>query len=201
MTRRRAYDDALRLPPITAEQREIGTDVGRRRYDAAVAVNARPQYGQSPIVSRADHELGALGELTVADWLGLRALWLAGLVFVRPDARRGDAGTGDIGTGLQIRTMRYTGPNPWLVIHPPDPSSHVFAGVRIAGAIATVYGWIRAGAGKQHRWWTEPRPGRPCFTVPWTELAQPGNDPARAAARLELAVYRSRNLCPHPLDT
>jgi hypothetical protein len=146
---------------IDADERERARVAGRARQAYAVEHGIRDAYGFHGHGLRA-HMIGALGEVVVADYLGVE--WTA-------FAERFQDIEADCGTDLQVRAVIR--PAHRLMLRPHDRDDQRFVSVYLALGFesADIRGWLWGAEGKRSCYWTAAdRTRPPCWAVPASAL-------------------------------
>lgn len=109
------------------------------------------------------HELGALGEAAVAEYLGL-----SDGLFCESAPVRGRA---DLPRNIEVKTRSRH----WhdLIIQGDEEPSKLVVLVTIQGGRILMHGWCRAGAVMREEYWSDPAGGRPAYFVPKHALLPP----------------------------
>lgn len=133
--------------------------VGVLRVVKVLQEGRKETYGSELSGAWTRHIEGALGEKAVAKhyniyWHGVNLIW----------------GT-DVGQKTEVRATKYA--NGHLILHDEDDDDKNFWLVTGIMGKYEIRGWIRAGDGKNKRWWPGKNPERPAYYVPQSELHAP----------------------------
>ena len=104
------------------------------------------------------HIEGCLGEMALSKYLDV---YYSG---------KGKFRAPDVGV-VDVRTS--TSHNNRLILHKEDPDERVFYFVTGVNGEYRIQGWILGKDGKQDKFWTDPRTGRPAYFIPVSELNEP----------------------------
>lgn len=109
------------------------------------------------------HQLGCIGEVAAASFLGL-----SGQEFALKDAVRGSS---DLPGNIEVKTRPKHGYD--LLIQINDDPGKIFVLITYDGITTQVAGWIRGHDAMKKEWIKEYIPNRPCYAVKQSELNPP----------------------------
>lgn len=147
---------------VTKEHRDKARECSEMRQEYNDRKKNRDTYGL--VTDREGslkiNRIGCLGELIVAETLG--EVW-------HKYSEDPQGLPGDVGSGIQVRTTKRR--RGGLFLHPRDKDEHAFVLVRVpyfnhVPDYVDIVGWAYGRDGKKEEFWTEPRPGRPCYELP-----------------------------------
>lgn len=143
---------------LTVSEMQIAATVGMMRQIENLTVGRKDAHGAEKEDGWQYHIEGAGGELAFAKWAD--RFWSGAIGNLKAD---------DVGT-TQVRTAMAH--HKRLILHRTDPDGRKFVFVTGVMPRFMIRGWTWARDGKQERFWSDPKGGRPAFFVP-TNLLRP----------------------------
>jgi hypothetical protein len=112
--------------------------------------NRKHKYEGDRRYSEQMHLSGVVAEACVAKHFNL--FWLGG-----------QRGGKDV-AGCEVRAKMASEHR--LILHPDDRDDAPYISVAVREGVGLIAGWIMGADGKQPKWWTDPKTGRPAYFVP-----------------------------------
>jgi hypothetical protein len=137
---------------------QLALAVAFERNEVAVAGGWRTKFDEQRNALW-KHELGALGEVAVARWMGLEH-WRPGVnTFHAPD----------IAPDIQVRARSC--PIWDLMLRTDDPTEHRYVLTYVdLPAVVTLVGWCGGAEHRTPERWGSPNVGEPCWWIPYSDL-------------------------------
>ena len=144
---------------LTPAELMISAHVANMRRVNSVKVGRPNRYGFDGDNAWDVDIKGACAECAVSKYLGRYWIGMGTIGKVRAC---------DVAPGVEVRWSKHaTG---CLILHPEDSDRSPFVFVTGSDLVYTLHGWIPGCDGKQRKWWTDPKQGRPAYFVTQSAL-------------------------------